>query len=389
MRAVFRVLLPVVLSQSISQPVCAGQQNQVTIETVYNACKDRESRIKSFELSWTEKITVRKGGFTEFTPTEQKAKDVILPARDTVYESVFRLVMDGGMVRAEGKEPLTSPTEAGLQEFAWILKKGLMKSFRPKGVVSYPQGDISRGQMYDQPANSQVAPTLLPLIMVYRPFRYSGIVFDRFLSRYSVVPGEQMVSGRKCTLIKEAGDGSDRPCNMLWLDNDRDYLPVRFSRQTNDKPSIQIDYLKWRRVDSEWVPTEWRRSYMGSDGETINKSGWAVVHTHHVNHPIDGKEFTLEFPVGTWVHDARDPRNREKYILRDKGQKREITERELSGGATYEQLVNSEPGMALYHPTPDRTWPWRGIQAISVLLVGLFVALWYLRWRKRTSRTPE
>jgi hypothetical protein len=176
---------------------------------------------------------------------------------------------------------------------------------------------------------------------------------------------------------------------MLWLDNERDFLPLRYLHQTSQKPVIQIDYLEWIRLASEWLPTEWRRAYLNPDRETINQSGLAVVHTHLLNHPINANEFTLEFPVGTWVEDARDRKNRQKYIVRDQGQKREITERELSDGATYEQLLNTETGMALsYRSSSGGTWHSTIIQAAGVLLIiCLGLAIWHLRWRKRTPPT--
>jgi hypothetical protein len=379
------VLLTLFLSsQCISSLAQAGEHSQATIETVYNAWRNRESRIHSFEFSWREAISVSKGGFTQFTPRALKSQDRPQPTEDTTYDTRYRLVVDGGMVRAEGEKLLASPDGGGLQDSTWILKEGLMKSFRPKGLVSrYPQGVISNGRMYNQPLGSQVDPHLMPLIMLYRPFRYSGIIFDGFKSRYSILPAQQTVLGRKCTVIKDARDRAERPYNMLWLDNERDYIPLRFSRQIGDKQTIQIEYLGWVSVGSEWLPTNWRRTYMNPDGRTINNSGLAVVHTQHLNHPIDGNEFTLDFPVGTWVNDGLDPDNRQDYILRERGKTRRISELELSAGATYEQLLNGDPGRALAYRPADRTL-WRRSLAAAGLLLGLSVAGWYL-FRKRMS----
>jgi hypothetical protein len=160
---------------------------------------------------------------------------------------------------------------------------------------------------------------------------------------------------------------------MLWLDNERDYIPVRFCRFTDEKVSIQIDYFQWASVQSEWLPIEWKRTL--TSGDTVNRSTLAVVQNRSINHAIDGNEFTLDFPVDTLVSDVRNPNKKENYIVREGGQKREISSRELVAAETYEQLLKSEDSQ---------------FGGVSRLLIFVFVLLilllsglyFWKNWRK-------
>jgi hypothetical protein len=356
-------------------PVAAADAPpQVTIETLYKALRNRENRIRSFEFSWTEAITVSKGGFTEVTPHQQNKSKDPQPPQNTTYDAAYRLVVDGGMVRCEGKVLMETPTGGGLIDGTFILKEGLWKSFRPKGPdTPYPNGLIAPGELYSQTQNTQMAPHLMPLIIVLRPFRYAGIIFDRFPTRYSVVSGKQVLRGRQCTVIREKGERHSGLYNMLWLDNERDYIPVRFCRFTDEKVSIQIDYFQWASVQSEWLPIEWKRTL--TSGDTVNRSTLAVVQNRSINHAIDGNEFTLDFPVDTLVSDVRNPNKKENYIVREGGQKREISSRELVAAETYEQLLKSEDSQ---------------FGGVSRLLIFVFVLLilllsglyFWKNWRK-------
>src|SRR5665213_840345 len=375
MAALFALLLPI---QCILSLAHAGD-TPVTIETIYNVLQSREQRIRSCAFSWTEAITVSKGGLSAFTPAQYKSGAPQQPAEDKTSNGAYRLVLDGGKIRAEGNPLMETPTGGGLQDQTYILKEGLYKSYTPKGAaMDYPAGAISNGAQYKGAQGWQAAPHLMPLIMALRPFRYEGVLFDRFTTRYSIIPGQQVVRGRKCTVIKDVPERPNRSYNMLWLDNERDYMPVRFSLQRGDVTLLQIDYLRWDSVGSEWLPIEWKKTLMNSDGG-VNRSALAVVNERSVNQPVDEKEFTLEFPVGTHVTDYMDPKNPQDYIVREEGRKREITKSEL-GVLTHEQLLNSEPSD---HSLVRRRLWLQGLIALSVALGVAVAVLVYRVWRRR------
>jgi hypothetical protein len=100
-----------------------------------------------------------------------------------------------------------------------------------------------------------------------------------------------------------------------------------------------------------------------------------------INESIPIERFDIPFPPGTWV---RDTRSNTQYITLEGGGERVITADELLRGATYSQIVSSEPGKAGLPPwySGVRTWVLR----VNVLLALLFVVLIVLRYR-RARRT--
>jgi hypothetical protein len=65
-----------------------------------------------------------------------------------------------------------------------------------------------------------------------------------------------------------------------------------------------------------------------------------------INVDIPRSEFQIDFPVGTKVHDRRMGAAPPWYIVRAGGVKREITDAEMRRGATYDELISTESGMA-------------------------------------------
>ena len=91
------------------------------------------------------------------------------------------------------------------------------------------------------------------------------------------------------------------------------------------------------------------------------------VTKYEFNVEIPISEFRFEFPAGTFVTDER---NKERWILREGGKKRMITQPEINAGWSYEQLAATEPGMTAGPTGPTgRRWP------LPVLIFALVICL--------------
>src|SRR5262249_44944962 len=98
-----------------------------------------------------------------------------------------------------------------------------------------------------------------------------------------------------------------------------------------------------------------------------------------INTPIEGSTFDLEFPLGTRVSDRSNPNAPREYILKDDGRKRPILRDDI--GATYQQMIQSEPGEALRKwKSSFVSWP------TTIAVVALVVAIGLLLWRRGVFR---
>jgi hypothetical protein len=138
---------------------------------------------------------------------------------------------------------------------------------------------------------------------------------------------------------------------------------------------LDVDYVQDPQYG--WVPTSWKYVLMDPTKayDQIARSFHSTVTAWEVNIPIDPSEFELAFPVGTRVSEPNSPTP--EYIVTKDGKKRIIPPEDI--GATYEQLLNSEPGYAMQ---PRRDGFVTYAIAIAIALVLILGTMIWLRKKK-------
>jgi hypothetical protein len=101
---------------------------------------------------------------------------------------------------------------------------------------------------------------------------------------------------------------------------------------------LEITYEDTDKYGS--IPIAWSVKKLERDGR-LNHLSEINVLAYEINPKLPPEEFTIEFPVGTWVTDEMQGID---YIVRPGGKKRLITMAERDAQLTYEQLLNSETG---------------------------------------------
>lgn len=196
----------------------------------------------------------------------------------------------------------------------------------PKGRIFAEAESLARTTLY------------LPLVWHYRASQTD------LLS----LPGDGLINtgdtgvsaGRRCQIFQEKGGRRQQ----FWSDPERNYCIARYRwLLSGGTPHTTIDIEYTDDPAQGPVPTQWTVREFDSDGSLMQQED-AKVTSYEINKEIPADEFRIAFPVGTYVSDQR---TRERYIVREDGQKRPVTPAERKGGATYKQLLNSEPGEGL------------------------------------------
>jgi hypothetical protein len=350
----------------------------VTLETIVAAWQARQERVRSFKFTWTERQTYTAGAILSERDGVKNPDGLVIPETTTTYDATFTLSVDGDRMRFI-RDGIAVSTKKGLfmQRSESVFDGEINKNYMAPGAVEYPRGSVGNEQL-----NMDVhSVTVFPLLIAFRPFQAAMGRFSEGLDGFALGTETAAVRGRQCVVLKETPNSAGAGVRTVWLDQERDFALLRLNHSTDGRTDWQIDINEHQRQGLDWVPVEWARTVVRPRG-SYDLSTTARVAEHHINVPLDEKEFQLEFPPGTWVTDRREKSARgdaAEYILRLNGEKRPITRGDW--GASYAQLLESEPGMALVGPAQQ------GGHLLWLLLgtVAVVLGVVWCRHRRRAA----
>jgi hypothetical protein len=142
---------------------------------------------------------------------------------------------------------------------------------------------------------------------------------------------------------------------------------VRFTSAVEGKEGIRLTVSYERDATHGWVPSGWESVWVNPESGALVESSSCKVTKYTVNEPIPQDEFDIVFPPGTIVHDDAAAQT---YLVRDRNVKRVITPGER--GATYEEILATESGMAGRVGRSITPWVLCAIALPIALLIALF-----------------
>jgi hypothetical protein len=348
-------------------------QTAVTLETIAKAWQDRQGRVRSFRFVWTERQTNTKGFVTNLVDEPERLKQMgippgsVVPPEDVTFEVPSSICIDGNKVRYTRDDRQWSAKEKAyvLQPYMTVFNGELGKTFHSKGAsyAPWPQALI-QGRFPDARA--------LYLSPLFMTFRACAPEFRSFDIQTLVLTGRRaVIDGKSCLEVeRQLGSYVER----VWIDPSRDYVVVRALSSNTEHPRTKIDIAYRKDADSGWVPEKWDILMFYASGK-LQQSMRAKVTSYQINPPVELSEFDIEFPAGTRVKDIRDPNSPVDYIVKENDKKRMILPEEI--GATYEQMIRSEPGQALgKRPQSFPFW------SVALACVVAAMAGGLLLWRK-------
>jgi len=343
--------------------------SQIMKEMILEAMRSRAERVRSARIEWQEECFDAKGSLlrpdSSDVPAILNAKGLTIPPEDVTYHNQSSLTFDGLKTRFTSVGQY--PQEMGL------IDREITETFdgQNRRVFKAPNAKRTHplGRVYSVEAKNKLLSMLQlePLLQCYRLNHPEMKLFN--FDEHDVEDGNSVVDGRRCVLFANRGSTSQGRRHLFWLDPAREFIILRFAKQSGDSIVQQTDF-SWT-PDSEvgWVLAGWKLSKRDTDGALMH-SVTATVTSCTINPSIPESEFVLKFPADTYVDDMSDGPS-VNYILRADGHKRMVTLAERE--ASYEELLNSESGGAAPPIGRRKLSPW--LLLANILVVALFVLL--------------
>jgi len=290
----------------------------------------RQAAIRAFDFSWSGLQFQAKGADPALSVLDAMAGNV--PPSDMSFEIRMRFVVDTtGRVRLEYNGRAWSQERGDYVAKATInvFDGRRLESFFPPGRRPFPRFFVEGETISDMARDARVR----PIRMVYRPFDATMGLFDP--SRLRFTDQEAFVDGRRCLVMEHSGDDF---MDVIYVDAERQFLPVRYYRHEAGMTREQIEISYCRDQVYGWVPTAWNVAHLDDRG-AVRISWSGNVTEYALNQPVPDEVFEIALPPGTWV---RNYITGECYILREGGEKRPILPGEYTGD-NYEELLRSDP----------------------------------------------
>lgn len=338
---------------------------QEPLASLFDAWEKREVDTVSISAKWTCQITYPKGKLLT------RVREHPCPPEDTTVDlgSTFLLQRDRIKISQEGLDWVTSVERFLPTKFIGVYDGKNSKAYysvdptgeHPVGMIfkDYKSGEDRLGIDY-----------VFPFLMFYKPLRYGP--FQRAHSR--LVTDQSLIDNKKCLLVEQMVSSQKY---RVWVDPEQDFAVLRFMVLIDDKTFTRRDI--WYQAGQGGViyPKGWSLSTYDQKNE-LREHDKATVTRCIVNESMQDEDFQLMFPPGTVVEDEKNER---RYIVREGGEKRIITPQEDERLVTYQQLKDSESGMAGLSKGVSSRWYWRWITASGFACTLLILVLVKLRKR--------
>ncbi|MFO0896794.1 MAG: hypothetical protein U0836_05115 [Pirellulales bacterium] len=356
----------------------------VSVEEVFAAWDAREDQVRSFAATWRQTEFFRRGTLPgRSTPRADAADRPAAPNQDTVVEieSELRLSGDQFYARRSGPHWQSELNEfvEGEQIAALGAEEGTLFSQAVVPVVEPRAHVLPAGRFRESRSISN-----LPLFLSLRARTEKSGAIDRD-GAWTVAPVAVAIDGHDCVVVErlaavyhpELAKGELR--ETYWVDPARDFCIRRFERTLGGLVELQVE-IDYADPTQAWLPTQWKSVVYGGPEAVSSRQYEARLLTHSVNPELPARRLQAELPVGTAVENVT---TREAWIIRPQGQRRIVTKEERERGATYAQLLASEPGQAALPP-----WqPWRALAGAAALLLS--AAAVASRWRAKRHACCE
>jgi hypothetical protein len=361
----------------------SSAEPQVTARQIVDAWSARQSAARSFRFVWVESVTMPKGSMmTPDWPASMNPRKLYVPPETSVVDRTYTVVVDGDKRRTERDGVAVSREDQLFRSEHVVAFDGeILKGYMTSPPGSHPTGAVSAGK-----DGSALEVYLYPVYMTFRPFHRVMGEFDKQEmldpARFAVDSRRVPIGGRPCILLNELPGTAKPSTRSLWLDPERDFVVMRYVQRQGEIVQFQIDIREHRREAPAWVPMAWKMVIFQGVGRMV-ESMTAKVRDHAVNPAIDPRAFDVDFPPGTWVEDLRAGTTVPEsiYIVQSGGKRRPVTLAEARV-YTYEELFNSEPGMARKGGGMSR---YRVTLAIAGALATVALLWLAVRRRKKTA----
>lgn len=366
------ILCTIFLTLTLPAPSFGDEKAQVNhVEALRAAWTARQKATRTFDFRWIETQTILKGSISAFEPSQD-----IVPNQDTVFDIPKRICVDGDKVRYEYvAKSWYGPKKQFIDDpYSCTFNGDECRMLNLPGVTDWARGVIHAKREHEDVKN---VANILPIILTYR-----GL--DTGMSKIQVgaladTGKTGVIDGVTCSIVM----WSPQPGNLneLWVDPANSYALRRYIKLRDGKASTSIDISYSSNDSASLVPQQWTIAlFLGTPMMRIYSS---TVTDFARNTPLAGSQFETVFPEGCRVVDFKSNPRRD-YIVRSGGD-RIILPQDI--GATYEQMLASEPGRAKEPRLFDR-YKWWLAAVAGTMTIGVAYLLIRRLMKSRHLRMP-
>ena len=350
----------------------------VTMDDIKKAWQERQDKVKTLKMSWTQKITHPKGSLTaRAAATSGPAPSGPQPPKDLLLEGQCNFILS-----EDGKYSLE------IRKANWSIKMQDVSPFHTRTMFDGRDHHVEflAADRLDHNVVVSTQPQKVKVAVEFRTISTYPIFWtfrgadDKFsahsLDDYELSGRFVVLGGRRCCeLVQKSRSASSS--QVLLLDTERGYAPLSLTVTTEKTVTLHlgIEYTFSQDVGL-WLPSAWKSSTHTHSGAL--RESVAVTVTECVpNAGVRPTEFQPSLPPGTHLLDQRNADARVQTVVKDDGTIGRFLP--LPASVSYDELRE--------HANSGRSW-YHAVLYLSLLLLvlSLSFALVTRRQRMRNSR---
>lgn len=333
------------------------------LEEIGAAWTERQEQIQTFDVEWEQSLTMAANS-VRIGPNDE-----LFPPEDLTYVNTYRVVGKNGMLFHSHNGPDWQPHAGSFRDldfqkaFDGHETRDLWQS---EEYGEHPSGYIAGGTRIDAAGNYHIQGATL----CFRPLisDFSGI---GSLGEWSPTNRAGSIEGVDCLILERArGPGVER----LWLAEDGDYRVLRHEMVARDLVFSQLTIEYEEREDVGNVISSFKHLLLNPRSGKPRHSFTSEVRRLAINEPVEDEQFRIEFPPGTIVNEGG-----ERSIVTKAAELRPVAPGEIEAGATWEDLMRSDPPRELQSGSSWTAWLIGVLAGVAALSILVF-------WRKSNRR---
>ena len=338
----------------------------LTKASLTESIKRRQMAVTSASFTWTEDCFYVKGMFNNLRRKRAGDPTLDIPQEDQYYTQSHKFLFEG---EKTAHESTTHLLKLKTNEFYNEIAQNTFDGFECR-MLKEPdlQNEFPYGRIYPK-GKPNIEIDLLTLEPIYQCYHLcSNRLPILNIDRFEIDPAGGDINGTRCIILSDRKSPNSGVNRSYWIDPARNHLILRFVVQNERYLQRRTNFEYVNHAEHGWVPNGWLIESFDESG-AITQSIEASVSEFQINPAVSPTDFTIQFPVGTYVDDLP---TKGFYIQKENGNERRILVSEK--GASYNTLLNTESGMAATQPVRTQSRLLLIAAVFCVLSTGIYLS---------------
>jgi hypothetical protein len=371
------------------------------IQKIFDKWAERDAATKNILIEFEMQQLLAKGAYDKLLPPEDQRPEGFpkgpIPPKDINTVSKISIICDSKAIAVDMNAQHWDVMGNKLQKMKTkvSLKDGKMRSLTKAPSIELYIGTVTKldktnyqDAIFSEKNSYQI---------LYWPIRF--FEYNCQLDKAKIVGRDIEIDGRKCVKLeipmkakaaKTAKDGKDKTAAkakveskcFVWVDQSKDYLPMRYEDYKGKDSLGLIDFGYNFSKGTGWELVKSNSSMSSNNKNPVN----GKINKLELNGKIDPAVYKIEFPVGTLVRavdkdgkplssDVKDKNKIDKnkvdpnnYFVLENGKKSTIAETEKRM-----QKIHSEVRTEMKEEAKrEKLLPWR---IVGITLGSIFIAI--------------